>query len=131
MSQLSIGVLGAGAWGTALAIHLAKLHPTVNLWGRNSEALHAIINNKENARYLPGVAIPDNIVAVENVVSKFAASTIEFLIVVTGIIGIPIILIVVIVGISVVPIVVSVTTISSTTIVLVAVVSVVDVVVAS
>ena len=75
MIELSIGVLGAGAWGTALAIHLAKLHPTIHLWGRNSEALHTIINNKENARYLPGVAIPNNIIAVEDAAELIKQST--------------------------------------------------------
>ncbi len=61
MTKSSIGVLGAGAWGTALAIHLARLHPEIKLWGRNAQALQEIIATKENKRYLPGVAIPDNI----------------------------------------------------------------------
>ncbi len=58
----SIGVLGAGAWGTALAIHLAKLHPQIQLWGRNTQALQKVISQKENSRYLPGAMLSDNII---------------------------------------------------------------------
>ncbi len=63
MTEPTIGVIGAGAWGTALAIHLAKLHPEITLWARNSEALQEIIAHKENKRYLPGSTLPDNIIA--------------------------------------------------------------------
>ncbi len=45
MTETTIGVIGAGAWGTALAIHLAKLHPQINLWARNPEALEKIISD--------------------------------------------------------------------------------------
>jgi glycerol-3-phosphate dehydrogenase (NAD(P)+) len=64
MTQPIIGVIGAGAWGTALAIHLAKLHPQIQLWARNPKALHTIISDKENKRYLPGSTLPDNIIPV-------------------------------------------------------------------
>jgi glycerol-3-phosphate dehydrogenase (NAD(P)+) len=63
MTQPTIGVLGAGAWGTALAIHLARLHPQIQLWARNSQALQEIIFARENKRYLPGSTLPDNIIA--------------------------------------------------------------------
>lgn len=58
---LTIGVIGAGAWGTALAIHLAKLHDKVGLWGRNQADLEAISQTHENKRYLPNAIIPNNI----------------------------------------------------------------------
>jgi glycerol-3-phosphate dehydrogenase (NAD(P)+) len=61
-----IGVLGAGAWGTALAIHLAKLHDSVTLWARDSQHLHDCINTRENQRYLEGIALPENINAQAN-----------------------------------------------------------------
>lgn len=63
MTKPIIGVLGAGAWGTALAIHLAKLHPQIHLWARDKNALQEIISSKENKRYLPGASLPDNIIA--------------------------------------------------------------------
>ena len=75
MSQFSIGVLGAGAWGTALAVHLAKLHSTVSLWGRDTKALHTLVTNKENTRYLPGVVIPNNILAAEDAPALIHQST--------------------------------------------------------
>ena len=75
MTQSSIGVLGAGAWGTALAIHLARLHPEIKLWGRNAQALEEIIENKENKRYLPGVAIPGNISSCNELSSLIHNST--------------------------------------------------------
>ena len=61
--QPSIGVVGAGAWGTALAIHLARLHPEVFLWGRNTDKLTTIINARENKQHLPGMSLPENITA--------------------------------------------------------------------
>jgi glycerol-3-phosphate dehydrogenase (NAD(P)+) len=56
---LSIVVLGAGAWGTALAAHLArKPRRRVALWARDAAQASAIAAAHENARYLPGVALP-------------------------------------------------------------------------
>ncbi len=52
-------VIGAGSWGTALAIQLAREgHPT-RLWGRNAADLEAMRVERRNARYLPGAAFPD------------------------------------------------------------------------
>ena len=57
-----IAVLGAGSWGTALAIQLARRGREVRLWGRNSDDLAAIADHRENRRYLPGAALPDDLV---------------------------------------------------------------------
>lgn len=54
----STAILGAGAWGTALAVILARNgHPTV-LCARRSELLRGLVSARENATYLPGVEIP-------------------------------------------------------------------------
>jgi glycerol-3-phosphate dehydrogenase (NAD(P)+) len=55
-----IAILGAGAWGTAFALHLAraKPHAKVILWGREAAQMRDIADRRENARYLPGVALP-------------------------------------------------------------------------
>ncbi len=53
-----IAVLGAGAWGTALAAVAAHAGRQVTLWGRDADAMAAIAGAKENARYLPGVTLP-------------------------------------------------------------------------
>ncbi len=57
----SICVIGAGSWGTALAISLAKKGHHVNLWMRNEEQLKRMNQARENIKYLPGVLLPENI----------------------------------------------------------------------
>ena len=59
--QRKITVLGAGAWGTALAIHLAKVGHSVYLWTHRSEQADQLVKAKENSRYLPGIALPDGL----------------------------------------------------------------------
>lgn len=63
----SIAVLGAGSWGTALAILLARNGMQVNLWSHNTEHANLMQKDRENSRYLPGLTLPDNI----NIVSDF------------------------------------------------------------
>jgi glycerol-3-phosphate dehydrogenase (NAD(P)+) len=75
MTETTIGVIGAGAWGTAIAIHLAKLHPQIKLWARNSEALKKIISDKENKRYLPGSTLPDNIIPCSDLATLISSCT--------------------------------------------------------
>jgi glycerol-3-phosphate dehydrogenase (NAD(P)+) len=53
----TICVLGAGSWGTALAVHLARLGHTVRLWGRDADLVRRIAESGVNADYLPGVAV--------------------------------------------------------------------------
>ena len=52
-----ITVLGAGAWGTAVAIALAARHDVL-LWGRNAPAMQEMAQARENRAYLPGFALP-------------------------------------------------------------------------
>lgn len=54
----TLGVLGAGSFGTALAIHGARLGCRVQLWVRRGEAYEALKAHRENKTYLPGVEIP-------------------------------------------------------------------------
>lgn len=55
---MNVTVLGAGAWGTAMAIHAAARHPTL-LWARDAAHIEALRAARSNARYLPGVPLPD------------------------------------------------------------------------
>lgn len=57
----NILVLGAGAWGTALAIHLAKVGHQVTLWTHRAEQAQKLNVDCENKRYLPGNNFPSNI----------------------------------------------------------------------
>lgn len=56
-----ITVIGAGAWGTALASHLAKNGHAVHLWGRDRALLARIANTRRNDVYLPGAALADGV----------------------------------------------------------------------
>lgn len=53
-----IAVLGAGSWGTALAIHLARRGRAVRLWAHRRDHARALAEAGENRRYLPGIAFP-------------------------------------------------------------------------
>ena len=55
---MNITVLGAGAWGTALAIHFAKQHHQVRLWARDTEHVLQMKQSRSNERYLAGFAFP-------------------------------------------------------------------------
>ncbi|MBP6562891.1 MAG: NAD(P)-dependent glycerol-3-phosphate dehydrogenase [Neisseriaceae bacterium] len=54
---MNIAVVGAGAWGTALAIHFAQDH-TVTLWTRNPDDCANMAKTRENQRYLAGFVFP-------------------------------------------------------------------------
>ena len=58
---MNIAVLGAGSWGTALTIVLARNGHDVTLIGRNQEELSILRSHRENLRYLPGFAIPSEV----------------------------------------------------------------------
>jgi glycerol-3-phosphate dehydrogenase (NAD(P)+) len=55
---VTIAVVGAGSWGTALAAHLARCGHPVRLWARDGELARHIRERGENPRYLPGLALP-------------------------------------------------------------------------
>jgi glycerol-3-phosphate dehydrogenase (NAD(P)+) len=56
-----LAILGAGSWGTALAIVLAPKFEAVRLWARDPALAARIEQTHENSRYLPGFQIPDNV----------------------------------------------------------------------
>lgn len=56
-----IGVIGAGAWGTTLAVRLAAAQRPVGLWAHTAEAAEQLAHARENRRYLPGVVFPPNV----------------------------------------------------------------------
>ena len=55
---MNITVLGAGAWGTALAIHFAKQKHQVCLWARDTEHVLQMKQSRRNERYLNGFQFP-------------------------------------------------------------------------
>jgi glycerol-3-phosphate dehydrogenase (NAD(P)+) len=56
-----VGVIGAGAWGTTLAIRLAASGHGVTLWAHTAEARRDLAAQRANVRYLPGIPIPDSV----------------------------------------------------------------------
>jgi len=56
-----IAVLGAGSWGTALAVLIARNGLPVLLWGHDPARMAQLAHARENQRYLPGVRFPDNL----------------------------------------------------------------------
>jgi glycerol-3-phosphate dehydrogenase (NAD(P)+) len=52
-----IAVLGAGSWGTALAVHLGHAGHQVRLWGRDPAFVADLASTRANAEYLPGIAL--------------------------------------------------------------------------
>ncbi len=63
-----IALLGAGSWGTALAILAARNGCQVLMWGRNTDHITALLHDRENKQFLAGLAFPDNL----NVTSDLA-----------------------------------------------------------
>jgi glycerol-3-phosphate dehydrogenase (NAD(P)+) len=59
----TVAILGAGAWGTALAAHLGRASraTAIKLWARDARQSSAIESSHENARYLPGVKLPPSV----------------------------------------------------------------------
>lgn len=73
---MNISILGAGAWGSALAIVLAKRHSVV-LWGRDEQTMRDVALKRENVAYLDGFQLPESLfvtadflLAVEHVTSS-------------------------------------------------------------
>jgi len=60
---VKVTVIGAGSWGTALAMVLARAGHEVQIWSREQEIAFNINNLHENNSYLPGVTLPDSIKA--------------------------------------------------------------------
>lgn len=76
-----VAVLGAGSWGTALASLLARNGLQTTIWGRNESQIKNINVLHENTRYLPGIALPQNLKASTNLAETVTGA--DFILVVT------------------------------------------------
>lgn len=81
---MRIAVLGAGAWGTALAVHYAAQHAVI-LWGRSAAHCEALTREGENRRYLPGISLPRSLAVSSDLAAVLAAA--ELLIIATPLAG--------------------------------------------
>src|SRR5262249_53145143 len=57
----AVTILGAGSWGTALAVHLGRVGHEVTLWARDAAVAESLARDRENRTYLPGVALPETV----------------------------------------------------------------------
>jgi glycerol-3-phosphate dehydrogenase (NAD(P)+) len=67
-----LAIVGAGGWGTALAVTEARVQGRVQLWVHDNDLAVTMARTRENAVYLPGVRIPDN-VEISNAIPEVAA----------------------------------------------------------
>jgi len=72
----TIAVVGAGAWGTALAINAARAGRSVILWGRDRAAISAMEARRENTGYLPGIPLDPTINITADIAKTAIADTI-------------------------------------------------------
>jgi len=71
----TIAVLGAGSWGTALAIQFARSGRAVRLWGRDARALATLERERCNRRYLPDAQFPSSLHTEPNLAAAIAGCT--------------------------------------------------------
>lgn len=65
----SLDVIGAGAWGTSLALTAARAGHRVRLWAREKEVVDGIAAHRQNTLFLPGIALPPSIEATAELAS--------------------------------------------------------------
>ncbi|WP_022835815.1 NAD(P)H-dependent glycerol-3-phosphate dehydrogenase [Salisaeta longa] len=70
-----ITILGAGSWGTALAVHWARAGRDVTLWTRRPAAAASMRHTRHNPRYLPDVALPAGVTVTSSLASAAEASS--------------------------------------------------------
>jgi glycerol-3-phosphate dehydrogenase (NAD(P)+) len=78
MSAPVISILGAGCFGTALAILFADRGTRVNLWGYNPEQIARLRDTRVNERYLPGVQLPEPVIPTNALSDCTAADVVLF-----------------------------------------------------
>jgi glycerol-3-phosphate dehydrogenase (NAD(P)+) len=65
-------VLGAGSWGTALAVHLGNIGHQVTLWGRDAALMTRMSSARVNDTYLPGLSFPQPLVPTADLAAALA-----------------------------------------------------------
>ncbi|MBI5768132.1 MAG: NAD(P)-dependent glycerol-3-phosphate dehydrogenase [Verrucomicrobia bacterium] len=76
---MNFAVIGAGAWGTAFALHLARLGRGVALAPRRTEHAAALAASRENTDYLPGIALPRDVRVTADLAAALAGADVVLL----------------------------------------------------
>ncbi len=71
-----VAVVGAGSWGTAIAVLLGQRHGEVSLWAHEPAVVSQILETRENGAFLPGIAIPEMVVPTNDLAAAVAGKTI-------------------------------------------------------
>ena len=71
----SVAVLGAGSWGTALALVLARNGHETTLWGHRTGHVEQMVQHRCNQRYLPGIVFPDVLTVSSSISEALSKST--------------------------------------------------------
>jgi glycerol-3-phosphate dehydrogenase (NAD(P)+) len=72
----TITVLGAGSWGTALSVHLARIGHDVRLWARDASLVSEMNARRANAVYLPDVTLPEKVSVTHDLTAALSSSQI-------------------------------------------------------
>ncbi|MDX2080441.1 MAG: NAD(P)H-dependent glycerol-3-phosphate dehydrogenase [Terrimicrobiaceae bacterium] len=73
-----ISIIGAGGWGTALAVLLAEHRREVLLWAHRAETVDELVSQRTNNAYLPGVRLPPNVYATGDLTETADADLVVF-----------------------------------------------------
>jgi len=76
---MKIAVLGAGSWGTAMAVMLGQKHETVILWARKPALAELIQNTRQNREYLPDIVLPDTVTVTSDLIAAVRGAEIVVL----------------------------------------------------
>jgi glycerol-3-phosphate dehydrogenase (NAD(P)+) len=71
---MRVAVLGAGSWGTALAVHLARIGHDVRLWARDARLAAEVASCRANPVYLEDILLPDNVAVTESLAVALRAA---------------------------------------------------------
>jgi len=74
MQPSAIAVIGAGSYGTALAICLARNGNIISLWGRNAQDMAQMSQQRLNQKYLPDITLPDTLQVSADLAQTVASS---------------------------------------------------------
>jgi glycerol-3-phosphate dehydrogenase (NAD(P)+) len=77
---MKITVIGGGAWGTAIASHVARRAHDVTLWAFEAEVAQAINTSHENTVYLPGIKLPESLKASADMAQALAGAELVVLV---------------------------------------------------